>query len=271
MTIIQLFRTFKACFYRPLPRLNIWKTIYLNFKLLPLNHAIHFPIHLYGRWNFRIMKGRITIPASQVKFGAYKFGVDIAGYFTSLINTLSMHKNSCFELDEGVRIGQGVQICLYPGATLKMKRFSSLGDNVKVIDYHMITIGERSGITWDCQISDFNSHFILDSATNMISTIYKPVVIGDYCWICNRTVVMPGTVLSNRVIVASSSLLNRDYTKLGITEGSLIGGIPAKLIRTGLYRIYDRENEKFLKEYFLHNPEKTIYEVSDTNRLPKDE
>lgn len=260
MTIIQFMR---VAFFRPMPKLNIWKTIYLNYKLLPIKQAVHFPIHLYGKWNFRMMNGTILIPTNQVKCGAYKFGFDTAGYFTSLINTLSLHTDSTIELGEEVRIGQGVQICLYPKAVLKMGSFSSLGDNVKIVDYQSIIIGKRTAITWDCQISDFNSHFILDSATNKIFTICKPVQIGDYCWVCNKTVVMPGTKLPNRIIVASGSLLNRDYVKLELPERSLIGGAPAKLIKSGLYRIYNRETENYLKDYFLTHPEETVYVVTD--------
>lgn len=252
---MNIFQFIKAAFFKSLPKLNIWKTIYFNFKVLPFKQALHLPIHLYGKWNFRMLQGRVIIPASQVKFGRYQWGFDIAGYFTSLYNTLSMHQNSTIELGIGARFGQGVQICLYPDAQLKMNNYSSLGDNVKIIDYQSIKIGERTDITWDCQLSDFSSHYMFDTKTNTIATICKPIEIGDYCWICNRTMVMPGTILPNRVIVASNSLLNKDYRNLGIQERSLIGGSPAKLIKTEIFRIYNRENENWLKQYFVENPE----------------
>jgi len=64
----------------------------------------------------------------------------------------------------------------------------------------------------------------------------KPVKIGDYCWIGNRSTIMPGTVLPERVIVAANSLLNKDYIEKGILPFSVIGGMPAKLLNTDIER-----------------------------------
>ena len=260
-----------AAFFRPSPKMNIWKSVYFNFKVLPARQAIHLPIHLYGKWNFRFLRGKIKIPLEQVKFGSYRFGFDTAGYFTYSISTISIHKGSKIELGEGVRIGQGVQICLYPNATLRIGNFSSLGDNVKCICYQSIVVGKSADITWDCQITDFNSHYMLDRKSNSIPNICKPVNIGDYCWICNKTLVMPGTILANRVVVAASSLLNRNYIKINIQEGSLIGGIPAKLIKTGVYRIYNREDECSLKLYFKKTNECRYKLTSKKNSIEFEE
>lgn len=41
MTIIQFMR---VAFFRPMPKLNIWKTIYLNYKLLPGSDECFFII-----------------------------------------------------------------------------------------------------------------------------------------------------------------------------------------------------------------------------------
>ena len=56
---------------------------------------------------------------------------------------------------------------------------------------------------------------------------------------------MPGTKLPDRVIVTSNSLLNKDYTS-SIPSYSLIGGIPAKLLRTNVRRIYELDRERDL-------------------------
>jgi hypothetical protein len=53
--------------------------------------------------------------------------------------------------------------------------------------------------------------------------------------------------------VASNSLLNKNYVAKGIENYSLIGGIPARLISTGVKRIFLKENEKILRDCFLKN------------------
>lgn len=113
-----------------------------------------------------------------------------------------------------------------------------------------IILGEHTGLTWECQLTDFGSHFV-QQIDGSVPTIFKEVCIGDYCWIGNRTTVQPGTRLPNRTIVASNSLLNKDYTRT-LAPHSLIGGMPARLLREGLTRIYDVEEERALLQ--RHRP-----------------
>ena len=64
----------------------------------------------------------------------------------------------------------------------------------------------------------------------------KPVSIGNFSWIGNRSTIGPGAKLPDYTIVASNSFVNKDFS-------SLIGGIPAKLIREGWTRVWDTKRE----------------------------
>jgi acetyltransferase-like isoleucine patch superfamily enzyme len=69
----------------------------------------------------------------------------------------------------------------------------------------------------------------------------SPIVIGNNVWIGNRTTVTPGTIIPNYCIVSSNSLCNKDYSY--IPPDSIIGGIPAKLLKTGYRRIFSYEEQ----------------------------
>ena len=264
---MKLLSIIKNIICGPAPKMNLIKTFVFNYKLLPLKQAVKLPIFMYGKWNTRSLKGKIIIDSDTIESGMFKFGFDTAGYFTAAISTLSIHDNATFHIAKGIRIGQGVQICVFPKASLILKDRAALNDNVKVICSKRIEIGVNTSVTWECQIMDYNSHYVLDMSTRRIASISKPVILGDYCWICNRTIVMPGTVVPNRIIVASGSLLNRDYIKMGINEKSLIGGSPAKLIKEGVYRLYKKENYKRIQQYFNENPEATFYTLLSDEKL----
>ena len=45
-----------AIFYELL-RVNVIKTIWFNFKMLPLKQAIYFPFFFYGKVSFRDLRG----------------------------------------------------------------------------------------------------------------------------------------------------------------------------------------------------------------------
>lgn len=232
------------------PCFNIIKTLWLNFRTLPLNQAFRLPIHLYGKWNLRALSGRIIISATNISFGMIKMGQNLAGYITASKGTITLLENSTIILSERVRISQGVSLCLYKNSELILGYNSHLGDNVKVICAKKITIGKNSEITWECQVLDHGSHYIIDKSTSKIKHIIKPVYIDDNCWICNRTTIMPGTCLPKNTIVASNSIINKDYVLGGLKEFCLIGGQPARLIKCGVMRVYNRVNENYCNDFF---------------------
>lgn len=249
------------------PRLNIIKTIILNFSTLPFRQAIKLPILLIGNWNLRALEGEIILPDFSSKTKRIRIGQNLAGYVTAPIGTLTILKGAKLILHSNVKIAQGVHICLYQNAELAIESDALLGDNVKIICCNKISIGKYTDITWECQILDFGTHYIEDLRTKEIHNIFKTVKIGDYCWIGNRTTIMPGTKIPNNIIVASNSLLNKDYNLQGIQSYSLLGGIPAKFIRGDVFRLRDSDNERFLNNYFL----KTKANHIDSNKLPVNE
>lgn len=54
-----------------------------------------------------------------------------------------------------------------------------------------------------------------------------PVVIGDYVWCTVRTTVLPGVTLGDRAVVLPGSVVSSD-----VEAGTVVGGIPARLVRT---------------------------------------
>lgn len=233
-------------------KINILLTIYINLKLFPLNIAIKFPIYVYGKWRFFDLSGKIefTVP---IRRGILLLGKNLAGFCVTGKGSLRISENAKIIVGDNVIISQGNQICIKNGAILKLNNNVKLGDFVRIICAKFIEIGAQTDITYESQVTDFNSHFIENLNTKKISTIYKPVWIGEYCWIGNRTTIMPGTILPDRTIVCSNSLLNKNYKIQGLQMYSLIGGIPAKLINTGLKRIYNTSMEKELCIYFINN------------------
>ena len=54
----------------------------------------------------------------------------------------------------------------------------------------------------------------------------KPVTIGEDCWIGTRVTICPGVTIGRRSVVAAGAVVVKD-----VEEGTLVGGVPAKLIR----------------------------------------
>ena len=54
----------------------------------------------------------------------------------------------------------------------------------------------------------------------------KPVTIGEDCWIGSRVTICPGVTIGRRAVVAAGAVVVKD-----VEEGTLVGGVPARLIR----------------------------------------
>ena len=234
-------------------KINIIKTIYINFRCLPFKQAILFPIMCYGPIRFRQLSGKIIL--KEMRRGALKIGVDACGYRTKGTTTFTLLKGATMKVDGSVLIYQGASVFVGKNAVLTMRNCSTLGDDAEIVCFKRITIGISTDLTWQCQVTDFGSHFVMDCETGRVNTLFREVELGNYCWIGNRTTIQPGTRLPDWTIVASNSLLNKNYVTLGLQSYSLIGGQPAKLLRQGVKRIYDKQKEAELMSWFAHNNE----------------
>lgn len=89
------------------------KTLYINFKMLPFNQAIKFPILVYGNVIFRSMKGRIILTSDKIRPGMIGIGSSswYPGYKSPVILTL----DGTMIIEEYCPIGMGAYILIARG------------------------------------------------------------------------------------------------------------------------------------------------------------
>ena len=52
-----------------------------------------------------------------------------------------------------------------------------------------------------------------------------PVTIGEYSWICSRSIILPGVTIGKGAVVASGAVVTKD-----VEPYTIVGGVPAKKI-----------------------------------------
>lgn len=97
----------------------------------------------------------------------------------------------------------------------------SIGPNVLLDGRKGLHIGKSAVIAYDAIIwtlnHDYNDlHFCGKGA---------PVSIGEYAWICSRSIILPGITIGKGAIVASGAIVTKD-----VPEYAIVGGTPAKII-----------------------------------------
>lgn len=93
-----------------------------------------------------------------------------------------------------------------------------------------IVIGDFSRIGPRCSFITA-SHLIGDSRISRTdrasgTEIHQSIIIGDHVWIGANVTVLPGVRIGGGSVVAAGAVVARD-----VDENSLVGGVPARLIR----------------------------------------
>lgn len=231
-------------------RINWIKTIYANFRMLPIKDAIKLPILVYTRTSLLSTSGkvRLNIPA---KFGLLQIGLPWFGPLNHPSRTCFFN-SGIIELNGSCRLANGSKINIQGGIL-------SLGDKVlicecvRIVCMNSISIGDNSRVAHESQIMDSNFHYLYKVKTCSIQNCIKPVCIGKDNWIGNRCTVAAGTTTPDRMIAAAFSLLNKNYTNLSTGDGLVVGGVPAKALATGVYRVFNPSIENGLRLYFSNS------------------
>lgn len=140
----------------------------------------------------------------------------------------------------GAKIGKNTLIC------------SNIADS----EACLIEIGDNSTIS--VNVSFVTHDYSIHNVSKDMINLFGKIVIGNNCFIGERSIIMYGVELSDNVIVAAGSVVTHSFDKKNI----IIGGNPAKIIGTW-EEFYEKNKNNSISKYDLkkvikNNPEKLV-------------
>ena len=226
--------------------LNLTKTLYFNFRVFNFKTAIKLPVWLYGHIQLEgLHRGCVVL--QQAKTGGVKIGggwaTDVFGRSNRYISYLRLQGK--LVLGNGIVMQQGVVLSINKGAILKIGNNQVFNERVTIHSKTVITIKDNCRFGWNTQIFDTGFHYLVNKGK--LAYRNAPVVIENNVWVGNGVSIMKGTYLPAYTIVASNSLVNKNFKEMG--EHCMIGGVPAKYITNGVERLLlkDKEIDKLFK------------------------
>lgn len=156
-------------------------------------------------------RGRLTINAKW----------DKADPFPTL---LVMANRSRLIIDDSFDIYSGAKVYVNEGATLKLGS-GYVNHNLNLSCFDQITIGKGVVISENVTIRDSDDHTIVGSQKPMT----LPVTIGNHVWIGMNVTILKGVTIGDGAIIAAGAVVTKD-----VPENALVGGVPAKVIKTGI-------------------------------------
>ncbi|MBD5367556.1 MAG: hypothetical protein HDR82_11265 [Bacteroides sp.] len=178
--------------------------------------------------------------------------VDGSGY----IQIASKSSHIIFEGPCRIALNSKIRVV---NGTLRFGALSRIGSDSRIIcNGGNISIGTCTGITFGCTVMNSSFHYTYDLENSCYRNRTKDIRIGNYNWIGNQTTILGGTVTPDYAIVGSGSLLNRSYANLE-NQYPLIAGRPAKLVRTGIKRVFSPNTEVKISRLFKTNNADAIH------------
>jgi acetyltransferase-like isoleucine patch superfamily enzyme len=93
-----------------------------------------------------------------------------------------------------------------------------------------VLIGEDCMLSREITINTSDFHSVLDLESNKRINFAKDVTIGSHVWIGNGVYILKGAIINNNSIIAAKSVVPGKVFENNV----VIGGVPAKIIRTGI-------------------------------------
>ncbi len=199
-------------------KIQIAKTLFFAIKF---GHGIFKPaLILHKGTKSRIHNTAKIIFGSNGKLYLNKSWSDINPFNTLFLMreaaTLIVNGNFSFFYGSSIYINQGAILELGSG-------YCNLNASISCFEH--ITIGSDVFISEQVLIRDSDDHQVL----NRSSSVTNPIHIGNHVWIGMRATILKGVTIGDGAIIAAGSVVTGD-----VPANSLVGGIPAKLIRENI-------------------------------------
>ena len=112
------------------------------------------------------------------------------------------------------------------GAVLVLGVGASIGIRNVVNVAELVTIGDHTEISWDCQISDTDFHEVYRT-DGSASTPTRPVAIGRHVLVGARAMILKGVQIGDGAIVGAGAVVTRS-----VQPGTIVAGNPARPVGT---------------------------------------
>lgn len=158
-------------------------------------------------------------------------------YLNKLIFPL-LPETKCFGIKRsllrlaGATIGRNVRICssamIIGAGKLSIDDNTWVGHRVVMIASSSIRIGKNVDIAPNVFIGNGTHEITPDKDRIADIELSKDIVIGDGCWLCVNSTILPGTELAKKVVVGAGAVVGSVFKE----DCILIVGVPAKKIKS---------------------------------------
>lgn len=251
-------------------RMNLIKSIYINFKMLPFKQAIKLPIGIYNKCDFHSLAGKIIINSNDIHFNMIKIGYRWLDLWPVSYLPNQLYISGTLTFKGSAIISGGVNLAVQIStASMVIGNECTIGGGTIMKSMDELIVGDCTRITGGCTVMNSNMHYVKNVSKGTVARPWGKIIIGHHCWINAYSVVQKGAVIPNYSISSRNCFMSKDYSEFG--ENLFIVGSPAVVKSSKVQRIFSAEVTEMYNQYFLDHPdaEKMMDEpgvVDETNK-----
>lgn len=240
-------------------KINRLATYLFNIKAFGWRTGLKLPVLIYGPFKcYNVGKIELKCPIKRgiVVIGTNQCDIPFSHSIVNNEGVIEIHGktflNFGFKLKNTGKITFGGNNIIGHGVSIDIREQFEVGANS--------TIGFMSVVT------DTNVHYTIDVPARKIYRKSTPIKIGAYNWIGSYTHIKKGAITPDYTIVSSpNAMISKNYSN--IEPYSILAGCPAKVLRTGLRRVYNWKQEHMVDKFFNDNPLCSVYDIEDNINL----
>lgn len=202
---------------------GIPKSIYVNFRLLPLKQAVRLPILVSRKTKLQCLSGRAHI--GKLKTGIVRIGFGGISMLDYRYDRPILDITGDIHFDGKSKIGIGAKLLVE--GTLHFGNNISITGDALIICAKKITFGDDVMVAWKSAIMDTDQHAIYDKAHNQINHDQE-ITIGNNVWIGSQSLILKGANIKDGCIIGANTTITKSFSE----SKSVIAGTPARVIKS---------------------------------------
>lgn len=208
--------------------LDTTKSLYVNYKVLPIQIAKQKPIYMSWRVKCKgLYKGCIEINSDKIYKGMIQLGFNrvspgMRGNLKSYINIID---NGKIIFGGKADLSRGISLNVSKNAVLKIGSGIYTNANCFIQCMHKVEIGKDNMWGWNIEILDGDGHPIYDNAHNIINH-NKGIHIGDNVWLGAHSKVLKGSTIQEGCVIGYGTIVSG---KNGNANAVLVGNPPREV------------------------------------------
>lgn len=196
-------------------RMALLKTLWVNFRCLPIKQAYHLPILIAkGVKIANLQRGGVKIvDVKKLSFGSVLrvgfLNQDKEYFRRSVLNI----KGTLVCRGNGMRqFATGLTLKIEKDACIEIGGYFSCEPNARIQIYKKLIIGTSNMWSFDIIVMDTDAHMIYNDKGEMISH-NADVIFGDNVWLGCRNIVLKGASIPDNCILGAGGVITKPLDK----------------------------------------------------------